>query len=49
MTQEEFIQKANLKHENIDGLKTLIISNGFSVVGDMENRGKFTYIIGTKA
>lgn len=31
-----------------EGLKSLLINNGFEIVGDIENRGKFIYIKGLK-
>lgn len=32
----------------IQELKTIITNHNFKLVGDIENRGKFIYIIGTK-
>ncbi len=34
--------------ELIDELKNLLTKNGFEIVGDIENRGKFIYIKGLK-
>jgi len=46
-----YIAEPSKDYEGVEGqneLKTLITDAGFKLVGDIENRGKFIYIIGTK-
>jgi superfamily II DNA/RNA helicase len=46
-----YIAEPSKDYEGVEGqseLKTLITDAGFKLVGDIENRGKFIYIVGTK-
>lgn len=43
-----YIAEPSSSYDNPEELKTIITNHNFKLVGDIENRGKFIYIIGTK-